>query len=186
MVAASQATKSSQRRRAQGHTLVFRKADRRETRFAQLVAQGHTLAKAYQEISGAGKKETCERQGVRWNARPAVAAEIIRQRALLTEDGAATRAEKRHILSQVMRREDTPPSVVVSAVAVDNRMTGDDEPFRKAAGDDLRVQFFVLRIGDADTRASEAMNVTAAQIQTREVAPESSAQPGIESPPQMP
>ncbi len=167
-------------RKAEGKAFRPRKADRREIRFAQLIAQGQTQWRAYEAISGAKKRETCEVQGHRWCLRPAVQLEIIRQRALLTEETAMSRAEKRNHLANVARREDTPPSVIVSAVAVDNRMTGDDEPFRKAAGDDLRVQFFVLRIGEDNTRAqleqsaaqslpgspgdpaSEAINVTPA------------------------
>lgn len=141
--------------------LVNRRLNSREKRFCALIAQGWAARKAYQHATGCTKDATADVMAWRWKARPAVDAEIAKQRANLTEDGAATRAEKRHHLARVMRSEETPPQVIVSAVAVDNRMTGDDEPFRKAAGDDLRVQFFVLRIGEADTRG-EPVNVTPA------------------------
>jgi hypothetical protein len=141
-------TPESKSRRAEGKTLIERKADRRETRFAQLIAQGHTQARAYQLVSGVEKKESCENQGWRWSNRPAVQAEIERQRALLTEQGAVTRAEKRHVLSNIIRADDVPPPVKVSAISVDNRMTGDDDPFRKGGTDTQSVEVFVVRLGE--------------------------------------
>ena len=138
----------STKRRAEGRVTVSRPADRREKRYAFLLAQGFPQWKAYQAVSGAKNKDTCERQGQRWFARQAVQSELARIRTQLTEEGALSRAEKRHHLARIARSEDAAHRDQLMAVAIDNKMTGDDEPFRKAGGDDLRVELYVLRIGE--------------------------------------
>lgn len=136
-------------RKAEGKVLSRSRAlNSREKRFCVLIANGWAARKAYQAATGCKNDATADTQAWRWKARPVVSAEIDKQRSQLTEATALSRAEKRNILRRVATADDTPPSVVVSAVAVDNRMTGDDEPFRKAAGDDLRVAIFVVRLGE--------------------------------------
>lgn len=117
-------------RRAEGIATVDRKCDRREQRFANLIANGWPQWKAYNAVSGAEKKDTCEKQGQRWFARACVQAEIQRLRNALTEETAMRRAEKRNVLANLARDDDTPPAVRVAAVQVDNRMTGEDEPLK--------------------------------------------------------
>lgn len=126
--ASSRSTQKS-RRRAEGRILLTDKPlNRMELRFSQLVAQGWPLWRCYQDATGAKNKKTCEQQAWRWRMRPAVEAEIIRQRAQLTEATAATRAEKRNVLAGLMRSHETPAAVRVEAIKADNRMTGDDAP----------------------------------------------------------
>jgi len=85
-------------------------------------------------------------QAYKWRLRPAIEAEIIRQRALLTDATAATRAEKRNILADVMRDTNVPAPARVNAIQADNRMTGDDEPMRVHVSG--HVTFSVDPIGD--------------------------------------
>ena len=60
-----------------------------------------------------------------------------------------------------MRDDETPPAVIVSAVAVNNRMTGDDDPFAKRGGAEMHVGFFVIRVGEETPGfAGEPVNVT--------------------------
>ena len=124
-------SKPSRERYAKGKSLsTDRPPDRRETAFAALIAKGYPQWKAYAESTGTKRKSTCLVQAWRWLARPAVSAEVARQRRALTEHDAMTRAEKRLIISTVARDDATPPQVRIAAIQVDNRMTGDDEPLR--------------------------------------------------------
>lgn len=134
-------------RRAEGRTLIAdRPLNPGEMRFAQLRAQGWPLAKCYAEVSGAKKRATCENQGWRWQLRPAVMAEIQRQRALLTDATAASRTEKRNVLANLMRDDRTPAAVRVSAIETDNKMTGDNEPVRVSVSQ--QIVFVCDPIGD--------------------------------------
>ena len=164
MVAESQAVSAAPlaKRKAQGIVrLTAKKLNSREKRFCVLKAQGWASRKAYQAATGCKSDATADSQAWRWQARPAVAAEIARQRALLTEEGTATRAERMHHLARVMRDDETPPAVIVSAVAVNNRMTGDDDPFAKRGGAEMHVGFFVIRVGEETPGGpGEAINVT--------------------------
>jgi hypothetical protein len=151
------------RGKADGRELVkVRKLTRQEIRFCALVAEGVSLWKCYKAIAPKAKKSTCECQAWRWRARPAVANEIARLRGELTDESAMRRGEKRNILARVARNEDgsVPHGVVVRAVEVDNAMTGDDQPFRKAAGEDLRVSIFVVRLGADAPEQKDERNVT--------------------------
>src|SRR5690349_20582702 len=90
VVAESQQTASPPlqvaKRRAEGIATKPRPADRREKRFAFLIAQGWSMWRAYNAVSGAKNKDTCEKQGQRWCAREAIRQEIAKQRGLLTEE----------------------------------------------------------------------------------------------------
>jgi hypothetical protein len=104
--------------------------------------------RAYMAISGVTNEDSASSLAHRWNARPAIQAAIAKMRAEMTEEGALSRAEKRHHLAGITRSEETEVREKLTAIAIDNRMTGDDEPFRKAAGEDLRVAIFVVRLGE--------------------------------------
>lgn len=146
-------SRSPARRKAEGITLRTTKTlNSREKRFCALKVQGWSNRKAYQSATGCKSDATADVQAWRWSARPAIQSAIAKGRAEITEEGAASRAEKRHLLANVMRADDADHRDKLSAVAIDNRMTGDDDPFRKAAGDDLRVSFFVVRVEDDETR----------------------------------
>ncbi len=125
-----------------------RDCTRQEIRFAELVAQGWPLHRCYTQATGAvvAKKNHAEVQAWKWRMRPAVEAEIIRQRAALTDATALTRAEKTNLLSSMARDQTTPAAVRVGAIQVHNRMTGDDEPIKVTVSG--RVVFTVDPIGE--------------------------------------
>ncbi len=136
-------------RKAQRKGLVLqRDCTRQEIRFAELVAQGWPLHRCYTQATGAvvAKKNHAEVQAWKWRLRPAVEAEIIRQRAALTDATAMTRAEKTNLLSTMAREQSTPAAVRVGAIQVHNRMTGDDEPIKLTVSG--HVVFVVDPIGD--------------------------------------
>lgn len=169
------AKKPDKTRLAEGHALkANRRLNHREKRFCALVVNGMAARRAYMAITGMKNTDSASTMATRWMVRPAVASHIAKLRSELTEEGTATRAERMHHLARVMRDDETPPNVIVQAVAVNNRMTGDDEPFRRAESDSMRVQLFVLRLGAEDTQAvigqnamnsGEPINVTPIQIQ---------------------
>jgi len=176
-----------------------RRLNYREKRFCMLVAQGMAKRRAYMAISGVKNEDSASAVAYRWSIRPAVEAQIAKLRAEMTEEGALSRAEKRHALANVVRSEEDDTRDKLTAIQIDNRMTGDDDPFRKAAGEDLRVQFFVVRVGEseanamgrdalplpnadepgqlADGGADNAINVTASAVQTSQAQPDQSPSP---------
>lgn len=140
-----------------------RKLNHREKRFCSLVANGMAMRRAYMAINGTKNEDSASAIAYRWSIRPAVQAQLAKLRAEMTEEGALSRAEKRHALANVVRSEVDETRDKLTAIQIDNRMTGDDEPFRKAAGDDLRVQFFVVRVGESEPGAGASvaeLNVT--------------------------
>lgn len=66
---------------------------------------------------------------------------LERERAVLTERGCATRAEKRWKLSHYIR-ESPDPHLVLKAIGIDNAMTGDEVPSAAV------VTQYVARAGD--------------------------------------
>lgn len=184
MVAASPANpttparaRSDPHRKAGGTELAAnRPLNRQEERFCQLVAQGWPLGRCYLEATGSkASKSNAERQAWRWRLRPVVVAEIQRQRAQLSDATVATRTEKRNILSDLMRNEKTPAAVRVSAIQVENAMSGDNEPVRVSVSG--KVVFVCDPIGDG----------TRGQRTVTELPPEAlPAAPDLAEPPQLP
>ncbi len=137
-----------------------RQLDRQEEAFLTSVVLGWRYSEAYQSAYGKKMKKNVA-QNMAWKLmqRPAVIRELALRRKALTDDTAATREEKRNILAQIARDPELPAAARVSAVVVDNRMTGDDEP-KKALGGSGSFSFTIDPIGNGTRGQKVTVNVT--------------------------
>jgi hypothetical protein len=132
-----------------------------EEAFVRHVANGLPLWRCWQLASGStAGREGLGKVGNRVLARPAVHFAVIQARKKLTEDEALTRAEKRIILSTIARDGEQKASDRTGAIALDNRMTGDDDSAgRLGAGARVTITLELFQ-GKAVNPADEAQNVT--------------------------
>lgn len=157
-------SRSPSLRHAEGKPrLAQKKLNSREKRFCALKVQGWSNRKAYMTATGCKSDANADVQAWRWLARPALQAAIAKGRAELTEEGALSRAEKRHHLANVVRSDAEETRDKLRAVEIDNRMTGDDDPFgKRAAGPEMNVSFFVVRVEEDEAARPLVLDVTPA------------------------
>jgi hypothetical protein len=101
-----------------------------EARIVREVARGQTWDEAFRLVfpyTPAEKRASCISE---YRHREEIRAALRRERFLLSDVECVTRAEKRHVLSKLIRDVSETPhdlDVVLKAIQLDNRMTGDDE-----------------------------------------------------------
>ena len=128
-----------------------RKLSEKDELFIDLVARGNRPIDAARQVYGikGDDEQLAEFTEALMSMRPMILA-LARARADLTELGCLTRAEKRWVLSGYVR-EANDPELVMKALQLDNKMTGDEVVTIR----DASVSEYVLRAGDVTEVAVE-------------------------------
>lgn len=102
-------------------------SDTRHEKFAQMLAQGLGGTEAYHVVYPEAKSRSASTLAIRLRKRKEIQARVAELQATAATETVCTLAEKREILSRIIRDPKETTATVIRAIQVDNEMAGHNE-----------------------------------------------------------